>query len=105
MGERCTVFMESDLVSHQQNGASKKDLCAGLAVSVVSRRRITDGQSGYRALSADATAERISRALAAGAEAYLAKPLSLVELLQQWLRGGDALFGDGFEPVSPVGGG
>ena len=27
-----------------------------LAVSIVSRRRITDGQSGYRALSADATA-------------------------------------------------
>ncbi|HPQ81017.1 MAG TPA: acyl-CoA dehydratase activase, partial [bacterium] len=36
LGNRCTVFMDSDLVSHQQNGASKKDLCAGLAVSVVS---------------------------------------------------------------------
>jgi len=34
-GERCTVFMESDLVSHQQSGASKKDLVAGLAYSIV----------------------------------------------------------------------
>jgi predicted CoA-substrate-specific enzyme activase len=34
-GERCTVFMESDLVSHQQSGASKEDLVAGLAYSIV----------------------------------------------------------------------
>lgn len=33
-GERCTVFMESDLVSHQQEGASKKDLIAGLCYSI-----------------------------------------------------------------------
>jgi predicted CoA-substrate-specific enzyme activase len=34
-GERCTVFMESDLVAHQQSGASKDDLIAGLAYSIV----------------------------------------------------------------------
>ncbi len=34
-GERCTVFMESDLVSHQQSGANKDDLIAGLAYSIV----------------------------------------------------------------------
>ena len=34
-GERCTVFMESDLVSHQQSGTSKKDLVAGLSYSIV----------------------------------------------------------------------
>ncbi|MGB2697015.1 MAG: acyl-CoA dehydratase activase [Candidatus Zixiibacteriota bacterium] len=34
-GERCTVFMESDLVSHQQSGAKKEDLVAGLAYSIV----------------------------------------------------------------------
>ncbi|MBN2372766.1 CoA activase [bacterium] len=34
LGERCTVFMESDLVHHQQNGASKDDLIAGLAYSI-----------------------------------------------------------------------
>ncbi len=35
LGARCTVFMESDLVSHQQMGYEKKDLVAGLAKSVV----------------------------------------------------------------------
>jgi predicted CoA-substrate-specific enzyme activase len=34
-GERCTVFMESDLVAHQQSGAEKDDLIAGLAYSIV----------------------------------------------------------------------
>lgn len=34
-GERCTVFMESDLVSHQHSGAKKEDLVAGLAYSIV----------------------------------------------------------------------
>ncbi|MGB8656371.1 MAG: acyl-CoA dehydratase activase [Candidatus Zixiibacteriota bacterium] len=34
-GERCTVFMESDLVAHQQSGVPKKDLLAGLAYSIV----------------------------------------------------------------------
>jgi predicted CoA-substrate-specific enzyme activase len=35
-GERCTVFMESDLVAHQRQGAPKDDLLAGLAYSIVS---------------------------------------------------------------------
>jgi len=34
LGERCTVFMESDLVHHQQNGANLGDLVGGLAYSV-----------------------------------------------------------------------
>ncbi len=33
-GERCTVFMESDLVAHQRGGADKDDLLAGLAYSI-----------------------------------------------------------------------
>jgi predicted CoA-substrate-specific enzyme activase len=49
-GERCTVFMESDLISHQRSGANKDDLIAGLAYSiavnyltkVVGDRRIGD---------------------------------------------------------------
>jgi predicted CoA-substrate-specific enzyme activase len=36
LGERCTVFMESDLVSCQQQGAQTHDLAAGLAYSIVS---------------------------------------------------------------------
>jgi predicted CoA-substrate-specific enzyme activase len=34
-GERCTVFMESDLNAHQQAGVNKEDLVAGLAYSIV----------------------------------------------------------------------
>jgi predicted CoA-substrate-specific enzyme activase len=35
LGDRCTVFMESDLNSHQQKGARKDDLIGGLAYSIV----------------------------------------------------------------------
>ncbi|MFC1838861.1 acyl-CoA dehydratase activase [Thermodesulfobacteriota bacterium] len=34
LAERCTVFMESDLVSYQQKGASKKDLIGGLCYAI-----------------------------------------------------------------------
>jgi predicted CoA-substrate-specific enzyme activase len=35
LGERCTVFMETDILSHQQKGAPREDLCAGLGYSIV----------------------------------------------------------------------
>jgi predicted CoA-substrate-specific enzyme activase len=35
LAERCTVFMESDLVSYHQKGISKKDLFAGLCYAIV----------------------------------------------------------------------
>ncbi|MCD6405976.1 MAG: CoA activase [Planctomycetes bacterium] len=35
LGERCTVFMQSDLVSHQQRGATVPQLVSGLAYSIV----------------------------------------------------------------------
>lgn len=35
LGDRCTVFMESDLNSHQQKGAKTSDLVGGLAYSIV----------------------------------------------------------------------
>ncbi len=35
LGERCTVFMESDLVSHQAAGEETNDLVAGLSYSIV----------------------------------------------------------------------
>ncbi|MHB9026814.1 MAG: acyl-CoA dehydratase activase [Armatimonadota bacterium] len=35
LGERCTVFMESDLVGQQARGAATADLAAGLAYSIV----------------------------------------------------------------------
>ena len=36
LGARCTVFMESDLVHHQQTGKSVGDLTAGLAYAIAS---------------------------------------------------------------------
>ncbi len=35
MGERCTVFIESDLTKHQQLGARPDDIVAGLSYSIV----------------------------------------------------------------------
>ena len=35
LGDRCTVFMESDLNAHQQKGSRRDDLVAGLAYSIV----------------------------------------------------------------------
>jgi predicted CoA-substrate-specific enzyme activase len=35
LGERCTVFIESDLIYHQQDGAGKSDLVAGLSYAIV----------------------------------------------------------------------
>ena len=35
LGERCTVFIESDLLAYQQRGAKTEDLVAGLAYSIV----------------------------------------------------------------------
>lgn len=35
LGNRCTVFMESDLIHHQNTGASISDLAAGVCASIV----------------------------------------------------------------------
>jgi predicted CoA-substrate-specific enzyme activase len=35
LGTRCTVFMESDLIHHQNNGSSREDLAAGVCISIV----------------------------------------------------------------------
>ena len=35
LGDRCTVFMESDLNAHQQKGVEKQNLISGLAYSIV----------------------------------------------------------------------
>ncbi len=35
LGDRCTVFMESDLNAHQQRGVKKENLISGLAYSIV----------------------------------------------------------------------
>jgi predicted CoA-substrate-specific enzyme activase len=47
LGERCTVFMESDLVHHQQQGRQVDDLAAGLAYSIAQNyvNRVVAGRS------------------------------------------------------------
>jgi predicted CoA-substrate-specific enzyme activase len=47
LGERCTVFMESDIVHHQQHGARVPDLTAGLAYSIVENylNRVVNGRA------------------------------------------------------------
>ena len=47
LGERCTVFMESDIVHHQQQGARVPDLTAGLAYSIVENylNRVVNGRA------------------------------------------------------------
>lgn len=47
LGERCTVFMESDLVHHQQQGAKVAELTAGLAYSIAQNylNRVVNGRS------------------------------------------------------------
>lgn len=47
LGERCTVFMESDIVHHQQRGATVPSLTAGLAYSIAENylNRVVNGRS------------------------------------------------------------
>jgi predicted CoA-substrate-specific enzyme activase len=47
LGERCTVFMESDLVHHQQQGEVVEDLVGGLAYSIAQNylNRVVNGRT------------------------------------------------------------
>lgn len=46
LGERCTVFMESDIVHHQQQGANIEQLTAGLAYAIAQNylNRVVDSR-------------------------------------------------------------
>ncbi|WP_169316365.1 acyl-CoA dehydratase activase [Desulfomonile tiedjei] len=48
LGNRCTVFMESDLIHHQNTGASIDDLAAGVCVSIV--RNYLERVAGHKTL-------------------------------------------------------
>lgn len=76
LGERCTVFMESDLIHHQQRGASKEDLAAGLAYSIAINylnRVVGDRPVGRRILFQGGVAG--NRAVVAAFESLLGRPL------------------------------
>jgi predicted CoA-substrate-specific enzyme activase len=74
LGERCTVFMESDLLSYQQQGAERHDLVAGLAYSIVTNylnRVVGHRRIGQRIFFQGGTA--FNRAVTAAFEAVMGK--------------------------------
>jgi predicted CoA-substrate-specific enzyme activase len=78
MGERCTVFMESDLVHHQQRGAAKEDLVAGLSYSIVQNylnKVAEDRPIGKRIFYQGATAA--NRGIVAAFSQVCGKPINV----------------------------
>ncbi|MCR4391837.1 MAG: acyl-CoA dehydratase activase [Candidatus Acetothermia bacterium] len=76
LGERCTVFMESDLIHHQQRGRTKMDLAAGLAYSVAINylnRVVGDRPIGKRILFQGGVAG--NRAVVAALENLVGRPV------------------------------
>ncbi|MGZ3568648.1 MAG: acyl-CoA dehydratase activase [Thermodesulfobacteriota bacterium] len=80
MGERCTVFIESDLVHHQQTGAQKDDLIAGLSYSIVQNylnRVVGDRRIGDRIFFQGGTA--FNKGVVAAFEKVLDKEIIVPE--------------------------
>jgi len=80
MGERCTVFIESDLVHHQQRGAKKDDLIAGLSYSIVQNylnRVVGDRRIGNQIFFQGGTA--FNRGVVAAFESILSKKIIVPE--------------------------
>jgi predicted CoA-substrate-specific enzyme activase len=78
LGERCTVFMESQQNYCKQRGANKKDLVAGLAYSVVKNyltKVVEDRKIGEHILFQGGTA--FNRAVKAAFEAVLGKKVTV----------------------------
>jgi predicted CoA-substrate-specific enzyme activase len=78
LGERCTVFMESQQNYYKQRGANKKDLVAGLAYSVVKNyltKVVEDRKIGDHILFQGGTA--FNRAVKAAFEAVLGKKITV----------------------------
>ena len=78
LGERCTVFMESNLNLGQQKGVPKPDLLAGLSYSIVSNylnRVVENRPVGRRIFFQGGTAA--NRAVKAAFEAVTGKPITV----------------------------
>jgi predicted CoA-substrate-specific enzyme activase len=76
LGARCTVFMESDLVHHQQAGENLEDLTAGLAYAIVQNylEKVVGSRSfGRRIVFQGGVAA--NQSVAAAFENILEKPL------------------------------
>jgi predicted CoA-substrate-specific enzyme activase len=80
MGERCTVFIESDLVHHQQQGARIDDLVAGLCYSIALNylnRVVGDRKIGERIFFQGGTA--FNKGVVAAFEKLLGRPITVPE--------------------------
>jgi predicted CoA-substrate-specific enzyme activase len=78
LGERCTVFMESDIVHHQQGGAPKDDLVAGLSYSIVQNylnKVVEDRPIGSRIFYQGATAA--NQGIVAAFQQVCGKPITV----------------------------
>ncbi len=78
MGERCTVFIESDLVHHQQRGALTEELVAGLSYSIVENylnRVVGDRRVGNRIFFQGGTA--FNQGVVAAFERVLGKSITV----------------------------
>jgi len=78
LGERCTVFMESDLVHHQQQGAETPDLVAGLSYSIVTNylnKVVENRRVGNRIFYQGATA--FNQGIVAAFEAVTGKKITV----------------------------
>ncbi len=78
MGERCTVFMESDIVHHQQQGVPVNDIVAGLSYSIVHNylNKVVEGRTvGNRIFYQGATAQ--NEGIVAAFEKVTGKPITV----------------------------
>jgi len=80
MGERCTVFIETDMVHHQQRGVDKGGLVAGLAYSIVHNylnRVVGDRRIGDKIFFQGGTAANL--AVVSAFEKITGKPITVPE--------------------------
>ena len=78
MGERCTVFIESDVVHHQQRGVPTEDIVSGLAYSIVQNylnKVVGDRKIGERIFFQGGTA--FNKGVVAAFEKVLGKPIEV----------------------------
>ncbi|MBM3499818.1 MAG: CoA activase, partial [Armatimonadetes bacterium] len=78
LGERCTVFMETELLRHQQAGANTADLASGLAYSIVYNylnRVVSPKPIGKRIFFQGGTA--FNRAVVAAFEQVTGQPITV----------------------------
>jgi predicted CoA-substrate-specific enzyme activase len=78
MGERCTVFIESDVIHHQQGGASIQDIAGGLCYSIVLNylnKVVGDRRVGNRIFFQGGTA--FNKGVVAAFERVVARPITV----------------------------